>query len=184
MYRQCTTEKTSNQQKLFQNALFSAMQEHAYQDITITGLCEQTGLTRNIFYRLFECKDDVLYALIDQYFFQCSHSVASDNFKENLLSFFSFWKEQKNFLKTLDKNNLAALFTERAILCCQRIDFGMQKFLVADWKNYSTEIFTFYVSGFIGALFYWYHNGFDRSEKEMTDIVFQLISQPPLKTTH
>ena len=66
MYRKCTTEKASAQQRQFQHALLQSMLQIPYGEITVTGLCTQTGLSRKTFYRLFENKDDVLNALIDQ----------------------------------------------------------------------------------------------------------------------
>ena len=66
MYRKCTTEKAALQQRRFQHALLQAMQQLPYPEITVTALCSQTGLSRKTFYRLFENKDDVLNALIDQ----------------------------------------------------------------------------------------------------------------------
>ena len=75
MYHQCTTEKTANQQQIFCDALYSAMHERLYADITITDLCNQTRLSRNIFYRLFDCKDDVLYANIEEIFVSVSKEL-------------------------------------------------------------------------------------------------------------
>ncbi len=180
MYRQCTTEKTTTQQKRFQDVLFHSMQDKLYTDITITDLCSEASLSRNIFYRLFDCKDDVLYSLIDQYLYECSHFVNSEDAKENLTSFFRFWKENSIILGILDKNHLGPLLSTRGTLCCCRMDFGMQKFIQADWNNFDVEILSFYVSAFIGLLFSWYHSDFSRSVDEMADITFQLLCQPPL----
>ena len=58
MYRKCTTEKTVFQQKQFEKVLLESMLEMPYKEITVSALCRKTGLTRNIFYRLFEEKDD------------------------------------------------------------------------------------------------------------------------------
>ena len=99
MYRQCTTEKTAMQQKIFHDALYQALSEQPYSEISITQLCHQTGLSRNIFYRLFDCKDDVLYVLIDSCFFDCAKEIHSDNLRENLYTFYNFWKEKKSFFK-------------------------------------------------------------------------------------
>ena len=180
MYRQCTTEKTAMQQKKFQEALLATMQEHSYQDITITDLCHQTGLSRNIFYRLFDCKDDVLYAMLDLFFYECSEHISSANSKQNLIYFFSFWKNRKDILDILDKNQLGPLLSTRGTICCCRMDFGMPKYINADWNDYQVEILSFYVSAFVGLLFSWYHTGFARSVEEMADISYALLNQPPI----
>ena len=97
MYRQCTTEKTSAQQKEFLKALYQAMLDQPYSTISITDLCAQTGISRNIFYRLFDCKDDVLFALIDNYFYECAMQVQDNTPRDSLLAFYSYWKKNKIF---------------------------------------------------------------------------------------
>ncbi|MBQ2900682.1 MAG: TetR/AcrR family transcriptional regulator [Agathobacter sp.] len=180
MYRQCTTEKTAQQQQTFYKALYSAMQERQYADITITDLCAQTGLSRNIFYRLFDCKDDVLYAFLDNCFYECSKEILSTTSKDGLKSFFHFWKREKHLLDVLERNHLESLLPIRAVLCCCRMDFGMHKFIHSEWNEYNIEILAFYTNGFIGLVFQWYHNNFSRSIEEMCEISHQILNFPPL----
>lgn len=180
MYRQCTTKKTAQQQKIFYEALYEMMQVHLYRDITITDLCNHAGLSRNIFYRLFDSKDDVLYTVIDSHFFECSTEIHADSIEENMKKFFSYWKSQKDFLDILEKNKLESLLPIRAVLCCCRMDFGMLKFITPDWNEYNIEILAFYINGFIGLLFQWYHNDFSRTVDEMCEIALQILNVPPI----
>ena len=129
MYRQCTTEKTAQQQKVFHIALYEAMQDQRYCDISITDLCAQTGLSRNIFYRLFDCKEDVLYALIDHSFFECAKTLQYGTSRENLYAFYTYWRNQKPFLDLLKKNRLESLLSVRGTICCNGIDMGIKKLL-------------------------------------------------------
>ena len=157
------------------------MHERLYADITITDLCNQTGLSRNIFYRLFDCKDDVLYAFIDNCFYECSKEIHSTTSKDGLKGFFSYWKRQKPLLDILERNRLESLLPIRAVLCCCRMDFGMHKFIDSDWNSYNIEIMAFYANGFVGLLFQWYHNNFSRSIDEMCEISLQILNFPPLQ---
>jgi len=182
MYHQCTTEKTANQQQIFCDALYSAMHERLYADITITDLCNQTRLSRNIFYRLFDCKDDVLYAFIDNCFHECSKEIHSTNSNDGLKGFFEFWKKNKKLLDILEHNHLGSLLPIRAVLCCCRMDFGMHKFIDTDWNDYNIEILAFYANGFMGLVFQWYHNNFSRSIDEMSEISLQILNFPPIQT--
>ena len=181
MYRQCTTDKTTTQQETFQGALLHALQEHPYSNISITDLCAQTGLSRNIFYRLFDCKDDVLYSLLDQYFYACSHALHLSNKKEALSAIFSFWKKNRIILDILDKNQLGPLLSTRGTLCCQNPDFEITKLIKKEYQCYQVEILSFYTSAFAGLLFQWYHSGFARSVEEMADICYQMLSLPPIR---
>jgi len=180
MYHQCTTEKTATQQKLFTNTLHTLMQTNLLGDITITELCKQSGLTRNIFYRLFDCKEDVLFAIIDSYFYECGQYISIHKNNEHLLNFFTFWKEHKELLDLLDKNQLNHLLASRGTYCCSQMDFGMQKYIHKDYQHSECEIFSFYIGGFIGLLYHWYHTDFKKSEKEMADISLKLLKNIPL----
>ena len=64
MYTLCSTEKTADQQRIFEKTFLQMLLESNYDDITISELCRRAGLSRRIFYRLFERKSDVLYALL------------------------------------------------------------------------------------------------------------------------
>ena len=65
MYTRCTTEKSAAQQALLEKTLLQTMAQQPYSEISVSFLCEEAGLSRKTFYRLFNNKDDVLTALID-----------------------------------------------------------------------------------------------------------------------
>lgn len=182
MYRQCTTEKTTLQQTQFKNTLYELMQGKAYADISITELCEKTGLSRNIFYRLFNCKEDVLCALIDTIFYSCSQSMHSESIEENLLTFFQFWKEQAPLLSLVERNGLSSVFAYRGTVCCLQHDFGIHKYIHSNWNAYNAEIISFYVNGFLGIIFRWFHSDFSRTPEEMVLITLSLLNHPPIYT--
>ena len=56
MYTMCSTEKTAQQQLKFEETFLQMLLETHYDDITISELCRRAGLSRKIFYRLFEKK--------------------------------------------------------------------------------------------------------------------------------
>ena len=180
MYRQCTTEKTSLQQKQFETTLLAMMQEQDYNEIRITDLCKRAELTRNIFYRLFDSKEDVLFFMIDNCFLKCSNSTKDISTKEKLVHFFEFWKSKRLILEVLNKNRLGVYLVTRGIPCCFLSDLGLQQMVDAEWKDYDKEILSFYLSGFIGLLFYWCNNNFHLSSEEMAEIAYQISTNPPL----
>ena len=63
MYTMCTTEKTAQQQQVFEQTFVKMMLECHYDEITISDLCRRAGLSRKIFYRLFEKKAEAVYSL-------------------------------------------------------------------------------------------------------------------------
>ena len=63
MYTMCTTEKTAQQQIKFEDTFLQMLLEMHYDDVTISELCRRAGLSRKIFYRLFEKKAETVYNL-------------------------------------------------------------------------------------------------------------------------
>ena len=99
---------------------------------------------------------------------------------EGIKEFFRYWQQHKTLLDILEQNRLESLLPIRAVLCCCRMEFGMLKFINSEWDNYNIEILSFYINGFIGLVFQWYHNNFSRSIDEMCDISLQILSLPPI----
>jgi len=179
MYRQCTTEKTVNQQRLFQEVFFKLLQTRSYQEITVSELCEEVGLTRNIFYRLFDNKKDILYSIIDQSFYECTHALSLTSPSENLLSLFKFWKKKKKLFDILIKNDLSGLIIERGILYSHQLDSGSHQWIDSNLDELREETLCFYVNGFLGLILEWHRSGYARSAQEMAEITYQFLIRPP-----
>ena len=172
MYRLCTTEKTATQQKQFTDTLLLLLQKKSYQEISISELCRSAGLSRNIFYRLFDSKTDVLHALIDYYCVLCSQMDNSNTPREKITSFYTFWKKNKLLLDILDRDDLFTHFVTRGYGCFAHLDIGLAQ----------DEYFICFCAGaFSGLLLKWYHSNFSRSEEEMAAITYELVTKPIIK---
>ena len=172
MYRLCTTEKTATQQKQFTDTLLHLLQKQPYQEISISELCRNAGLSRNVFYRLFDSKTDVLHALIDNYCVLCSQLDNSDTSKEKITSFYTFWKKNKFLLDILDRDDLFTHLVTRGYECFAHLDIALAKdeYLICFWS-----------SAFTGLLLKWYHSNFARSEEEMAAITYELVANSIIK---
>ena len=53
MYRLCSTEKAVEQQRMLCDSFLSLLLTEEYDDITISQICRNANLSRNVFYRLF-----------------------------------------------------------------------------------------------------------------------------------
>lgn len=169
MYRLCTTEKTATQQKQFTDTLLLLLQKQPYQEISISELCRNTGLSRNIFYRLFDSKLDVLHALIDYYCVLCIQMDSSNTPEEKITSFYTFWKKNKFLLDILDRDDLFTHLVTRGYECFGHLDIGPVK---------DEYLICFCTSAFTGLLLKWYRNDFSRSEEEMGAITYELVAKP------
>ena len=111
MYNKCVTDKAAAQQRKFETALLELMKDRLFEEISISELCRYTGLSRKTFYRLYETKGDVVYALID-------HTIMEEATCEpdssvgpgELHQFLAFWRSRKELLDMLQKNQISCFF--------------------------------------------------------------------------
>lgn len=102
--------------QLLSQALIGLLQEKAFNEITITRLCQQAQIARRTFYRNFESIQDVLEYLsadLMTQFIQELHKHKDSNFQEIAKSYFSFWQRHVQLLMLLEKEKLiSVLFIE------------------------------------------------------------------------
>lgn len=182
MYTLCTTEKSARQQRQFETAFLSLSLEQSYDDITISEVCRRAGLSRKIFYRLFERKADVLYALLDHTLldgetYQPDPTVNAGG----LHCFFAFWREQKDLLDVLKMNQSSALLTERALRHILKENADVQHCFGADSIPYGREALLFYVSGIFSLVLNWHDQGYAQSIDQMSQAMMYLLTTPPVK---
>ena len=186
MYRHCTTEKTAAQQKLFEQTLLEAASHQPYQSISVSSLCEMSGLSRKTFYRLFENKEDVLVALIDHTIMDYVHfSGPSDSIGRDILNepmnLFAYWRCHKPLLDILNETNKVALLMERSVDHILREQREVRAHFGVDQEPYAEDALLFYVSGIMALVLRWYQSGFVRPENEMADLLNQLLYNAPVK---
>ena len=183
MYRKCVTRKTAQQQRLFEETLLSAIQEQALSEITVSSLCDRAGLSRNIFYRLFDEKQDVLTALVDHTLtsYLAFSTGAPDAGKESHMEvFFSFWQRQKPLLDGLRRSNLSSLLLERSVeYVLTEVPELLSQFHAED-PGLTTDVMLYHISGLMTLVINWHHNGFSKSVSQMARIAEQILLNPPV----
>lgn len=176
MYRKCTTEVSVQHQKQITDSLLELMQKTPYEEITVTALCEASGVTRRVFYHLFNNKTDALYALIDHTILGME-SYRPDLSREPLRAFL-YWKDQKKLLDALRENQLNGLLMERMIECVMNEGFDVRYWLKRrGWEN-EKDIVIFYLTGFMGLTYRWYYSGFREAPEEMAVRLEKLMTTP------
>lgn len=182
MYTLCTTEKTALQQLQFEKAFLELSLELPYDDITVSELCRRAGLSRKIFYRLFERKADVLYALLDHTVldfqtYQPDSSIAPGN----LHRFLAFWQDQKLLLDVLKKNGSSHMLTDAVIRHMLRDGSEFNHTLGLNEDPFSREALIFYVSGIFALVLNWHDQGYAQSIDELSAALMYLLATPPVK---
>jgi len=179
MYTMCVTEKTAEQQHIFEQTFLQMMLELHYDEITISDLCRRAGLSRKIFYRLYEKKADVLCSMIDRAMIECDFYTPEESVGPGELHrFFAFWQTQKDLLDALLKHQNSSLLTDRAIRFAMRETSSPVRTFGSDEVKGSYESIVFYLSGMFSLLLVWHAQGFSHSIDEMSAIVADILTNP------
>ena len=174
MYRKCTTEASVQHQKQVTDTLLDMMKKMPFEDISVTQLCRNAGITRRIFYHLFSNKTGALHALLD------SRILGIESYGREMendsVRFFRYWKEQKPFLDALWENEMSGLLMERMINSVLTEDYDVLYWLRSHgWNKNSQEVIIFGLSGLMGLLYSWYYSGFRQEPEELAALVEQIL---------
>ncbi len=182
MYRKCTSEKSAAQQRRFEAALMELMEEKLFENISISELCRVTGLSRKTFYRLYDAKADVVYAMIDHAIMDTDAFVPDETVGEGgMHHFLAYWRSRKRFLDVLAKNRISALLSQQAILLVLEEEPMIVNCFSAGNLDIRREMVTFCISGLFSLVLDWHRRGYDRSIDEMSRILMEVVMTAPVK---
>lgn len=173
MYHNCVTEKTIRQQLALEKALIELLGERELDKISVVEICERAGITRRIFYRLYETKNDCLVAAIDHKL-RASGYYRSKTGHTGFYATLEYIKEERDFFGALCKTNNMGLFMERTIAYLNEWK-RHEHHLIATYGSSDPELLLFNVSGFIGVILYWVHTDFARDISEMADLMNKMM---------
>lgn len=183
MYKLCKTEQSAQRQIEIEEGLLALMQQHRYEEITVSNLCESLKMPRKSFYRYFGSKDDALYALLDRrlmgYETQYSGNITYLNpgITLDLNWFFEFWLRQKDLLDALAYSGLTGILVERSVQNSQRaeiFDYAPDIYSKSDVEM----ITSFTVCGLMTVVTQWHHAGYQQSPKEMAETAYKMLTRP------
>ena len=182
MYHCCSTEKSFRHQLKFEETMMQLIIQQPYDTISISQLCREAGLSRKTFYRLFDSKADVIYALVDQRIIDAASYVPPEGEKDGgLHRFFGYWQTEKIFLDALAAANISTLLTQRAILYTMKECPDCRHVFGSDTEENSWESMIFYLSGMFALVLDWHQHGFSRDIDELCDLCMHLLTTPPIK---
>lgn len=182
MYHLCTSEKATAQQRRLCSSFLSLLLKYPYDDITISHLCQEAGLSRNVFYRLFDKKADVLYALVDQAILDSQSYIPKSSVGPGgLHKFLAYWKDQKPLLDALARNQINSLLTERVILHVMQEEPDIVHSFMGELANSPREFLLFYISGLFSLVHNWHRQDYAMSIDEMAALLMTILVTPPVK---
>ena len=181
MYLKCSTERSAANQRVLERHLLKFMLQIPFEQISISALCQDAGISRKTFYRLFESKADVLLALMDHTLldyesFRPDPSVSPGEIHR----FLAFWQEHKPLLDALHLNHASSIVTDRALLHIINENPDMVQMFCDAEAKYPQEMMRFYISGLFSLVLEWHHSGYQRSIDEMSEIIGILLRKSPV----
>ena len=181
MYSLCVSEKSAAQQRKFEAALLEMMKERLFEEISISELCRYAGLSRKTFYRLYEAKADVVYAMIDHALLDAGSYEPDETVGPGgLHKFLAYWKSRKELLDMMQKNRISALLPQQAVQHVMREAPEIVRCFGAD-SEYGREKMIFYVTALFALVQDWHSKDFERSIDELSAMMMQLMTTPPVK---
>lgn len=182
MYSQCVSERAAAQQRMFEHALLELMKEKLFENISISELCRKTGLSRKVFYRLYEAKADVVYAMIDHAILDAESFVPDASVGPgDVHKFLAYWKSRKELLDVMKANRISALLSQQAVLHIMREEPAITQSFGAGDSPHTQEVMSFYVTGLFALVLNWHDRGFDYSIDELSAVIMELFTTAPVK---
>ncbi len=184
MYKLCKTEQSTKRQREIENALLDMMSKKSYTEISITEVCERLGMPRKTFYRYFDSKEDMLYALIEHTMTEYQDFAAAPGkdgirtLQSEIENYYKFWICHKPLLDALYRNNMLEKIIDVSMNFPVNDMVSLQKFLPDDSEWAREKIFKFAVCGLCFQMIDWYKGGFKTSISDMARISCRTLSKP------
>ena len=179
MYKECKTERSLQRRIKIEECLIAQMWIKDYDQIHISDICREVGISRAVFYRYFETKFDVLDAWLDRRFSSYnSNPVVETTPRAGTHNFIHFWYENRDMPELLIRQNMFDLLIQKGIRAGTHMPFINQ---ILGMEDNSAEIhrsLVFSAYGIMGILRDWQVRGFKESEEEMVEVINSILLKP------
>ena len=179
MYKHCTTEESAQRQRQLEQCLLKLMGDLPLSQITISDICSQAGISRKSFYRYFDSKEGCLHALLDHAIMDGTTYYMPNSSSDNLnLSFFcrvfEYWKMQEPLLDALERNGQSLQILQRMVRYIQVEEPDYARYMGVSAQDVMEHI-VYNVSGVMGLILTWHHEGFQKTPEQMGAILYGLM---------
>ena len=184
MYKHCNTEESAQRQRQLEHCLLDLMGERPLSQITINDICQNAGISRKSFYRYFDNKEDCLHALLDHVIMDGSAYYMSETSEDMTGSafcvrIFEYWKRQTPLLDALERNGQSIQIVQRIIRYILEEEPEYARYMgIPDHSVLEHVVFT--VSGVMGLVLAWHHEGYRKSAGQMGTLLHQMIQNRKL----
>lgn len=162
--------------KWLSDALLELLTNEKYNQITIRQICQKADLSRQTFYKIFESKEEVMqyhFSIMFQEFSRKCDLSQNITLSKIVHAFFSFFYEQRNFIRILITNNMVFLLEQQFEVYLQKISLFRS---INDKEPYG-DYTTAYIAGALTQiLVHWFERSFDLSIEELSNLTESIIT--------
>lgn len=181
MYKQCSSEKSAAQQRYFESVFLEMLQTIPYDEVFVSDLCKKAGLSRKTFYRLYDTKSDLVYAMIDHAIMDGESFVPDESVGPGgMHKFLAYWKHQKPLLDVLEKNNINALLAQQAMKHVMAESPEIRGAFGADNSVEGRDTMLFLLTGLFALVLDWHSKGYDRTIDELAGSIMRFLTKPAI----
>ena len=181
MYKQCSSEKSAAQQRYFESVFLEMLQTIPYDEVFVSDLCKKAGLSRKTFYRLYDTKSDLVYAMIDHAIMDGESFVPDESVGPGgMHKFLAYWKHQKPLLDVLEKNNINALLAQQAMKHVMAESPEIRGTFGADNSVEGRDTMLFLLTGLFALVLDWHAKGYDRTIDELAASIMRFLTKPAI----
>lgn len=183
MYKDCKTEQSAVRQRQLEQGLLQAMLQQRFDEISVSGLCDQLQVPRKSFYRYFSSKDGALFALLDHTmldFFRFPFQELNSRqgtAQGDLERYFLFWYTNRDLLEALQRSQLSGLLVERATSLAMS-EHLMPRRMQSWAAHIQSAALSFSICGLTSMVLRWHVDGYPLSAAEMASIATEMLTKP------
>ena len=170
-------------QKQIEECLFENLLQRPYPSVSISDLCHQLGISRKSFYNYFPDKDSCFRAIISRRLRNCILKLTTDlpenvSLEEAIAFYLSFWKDEKNLLDVVVRNNLIFLLSDQCFHFLSEEDETVLPFLNTPKLKADAFVLLGFINVQITMILQWYMQNFTTPLEEMVKTYQRLLYQP------
>lgn len=172
-------------QKQIEDCLYNNLLQRPYSSVSVSDLCCQLDLSRKSFYYYFPDKDSCFRSIVNRLLRRCvlliTTGMPEDSTQEDkIAAFLSYWKNERNFLDMILRNNLLFLVMDQCNLFLTHEEKFIQKYLNTPNLQDDPFVMRCYVNMQITIILQWHMHGYGESLEEMVLKYRRLFYQPLL----
>ena len=182
MYKFCKTEQSAQRQRELEQGLLDILEQHRFDEVFVSDLCDRMDIPRKSFYRYFSSKEGALHALYDHTLLEFYETGNLEGLRGStpagdLERFFVFWKNHRRLLDATLRSNLSGVLVERAVSLAKKEE--LMPGYVRDWEDMMKDAaMSFVVCGLMSMVLQWHATGYRIPTEQMVKTAVHMLSRP------